>query len=364
MKRRTFTLSVAVLSATALLGTACGGGDDGGGDGGLTKLTVVLAHTNIAAAEEVSSFAVPKQLGYFEAEGLDVELITAEGSTAALTALASGSAQVAFASSVNIMQAVEKGLPVKAYSGYTTTWPWNIGVKPDSPIRSVADLKGKALGIPSLASVGASDAKVAILDAGLSLDDVELIPVSTGAAAAAALDSGKVAALDDFNDSWQNRKNSGYQVRFLPRSSITEKLFSVSLASTTRNLEQRAGDLEKFARAAFKGLLYSASHPEEAVRLGFKEYPNLRQADADETAAVQKNLATLKSSFQSSTPLTGTPAAWTDWGRLSDERWAAVQEFAVKAQLVKAQLPLDKIWDPKLLDGLNKWDRKPVLDAT
>lgn len=362
--RTRLSIPLAAAAAAALLLTGCNLDSGGEGEGGLTKLTVVLAHTNIAAAEEVSSFAVPKQLGYFRDEGLDVELITADGSTAALTALASDSAQVAFASSVNIMQAVEKGLPVKAFSGYTTTWPWNIGVKPDSPVKSVTDLKGKALGIPSLASVGASDAKVAILEAGLTLDDVELIPVGTGAAAAAALDSGKVAALNDFNDSWQTRRNSGYQVRFLPRSKITDNLFSVSFAATAANLEKRPEDLKKFARAAFKGLLYSASHPKQAVRLGFKEYPTLRQADADEAKAVEKNLQTLKSSFQSCTPLEGEPKDWGDWGRLTDERWAAVQDFAVKAELVKDKLPLDKLWDPKLLDGINDWDRQPVLNAS
>jgi ABC-type nitrate/sulfonate/bicarbonate transport system substrate-binding protein len=65
-------------------------------------LTLALARSAITPGEETFTYAVPKQLGWFKRQGLSVSLLKANGSTAALQAVASGSADVAYASSLNI----------------------------------------------------------------------------------------------------------------------------------------------------------------------------------------------------------------------------------------------------------------------
>lgn len=61
-------------------------------------LTLALARNTITPGEETFTYAVPKQLGWFKREGLTVNLLKTNGPTAALQAVASGSADVAYAS--------------------------------------------------------------------------------------------------------------------------------------------------------------------------------------------------------------------------------------------------------------------------
>jgi len=165
-------------------------------------LTLALARSAITPGEELFTYAVPKQLGWFKREGLNVSLIKANGSTAALQAVASGSADIAYASSLNIAAAVDKGVPVKAFAGLTVQWPYFIGVPPGSSIKRVGDLKGKRVGVISLASASYNDLKANLKIAGLSEADVTVVPVGAGARAAAALKNDQVDAIDSYSDSF------------------------------------------------------------------------------------------------------------------------------------------------------------------
>jgi ABC-type nitrate/sulfonate/bicarbonate transport system substrate-binding protein len=80
------------------------------------------------------------------AKACQVSLLKANGSTAALQAVASGSADVAYASSLNIAAAVDKGVPVKAFAGITVQWPYFIGVPPGSAIQDHCRSEGQARG--------------------------------------------------------------------------------------------------------------------------------------------------------------------------------------------------------------------------
>ena len=53
------------------------------------QLTLALARSAITPGEETFTYAVPKQMGWFKREGLSVNLIKTNGSTAALQAVAS-----------------------------------------------------------------------------------------------------------------------------------------------------------------------------------------------------------------------------------------------------------------------------------
>jgi NitT/TauT family transport system substrate-binding protein len=59
-----------------------------------TKATIVQMHAVIGVGEEVFLYAVPKQLGYFQAEGLDVGIQGAQSGTVSAQVIQSGGAQL------------------------------------------------------------------------------------------------------------------------------------------------------------------------------------------------------------------------------------------------------------------------------
>lgn len=324
------------------------------------KFTLAIARSAITPGEETFTYAVPKQLGYFKEEGLEVGLVKANGSTAAIQAVASGSADVAYASSASIAAAIDKGVPVKAFAGITMQWPYFIGVPPDSKIQSIADLKGKRVGVISLASASYADLKANLKLAGLAESDVKILPVGAGARAASALKNNQVDAIDSYSDSFTVMKQNGVDLRLLPRPAQMAQLFSVTMVASTQTLQKSPEKLAQFARAAYKGIIYTQRNPEKALQLSFKEFPELA-GSSDITSKDAKNtLEAMLIALADSIPAGNTPPElWGEWLNLDASRWEAVLSFAFETGQTQKQLTVAQVWDASLMPQIFNFSRTP-----
>ncbi len=99
-------------------------------------------------------FIVPKYLGYYEQEGLDVELLFAGGANEAAIQLATGNAEIADSSPAQAVIGMEEGsaapMDIRYFynAGYRNIW--SVSVPEDSPIKTIADLRGKKIGVTAL----------------------------------------------------------------------------------------------------------------------------------------------------------------------------------------------------------------------
>ena len=90
MKKRSLRRSLLLLTTTLLTGAVCGCGNQS--DENLTKLTLnEVAHSIFYAPMYVAI-----ENGYFEDEGIDLELITGFGADKTMTALLTGEADIGF----------------------------------------------------------------------------------------------------------------------------------------------------------------------------------------------------------------------------------------------------------------------------
>lgn len=365
MKKTPILKMLAVAAAVALLASCSAEQPAAGGPADSeepTELTVAFARNTITAAEEIFTYAVPKDLGFFDDENLAVEMVTADGSTAAIQALGSGSADIAYASSANILAAIEQGLPIKAFAGLTVHWPYYIGVPLDSDIQSAADLKGKRVGVISLASASYSDLKANLIEAGLTEDDVEIVPVGSGTSAAAALQSGEIDAVDSFTDSFTVMENSGLKLELLERPAAMDELFSVTMATSDKMLAENPEALAGFVRSAYQGIVYSQVNPEAALNIGFKEFPVLPGAADPDGPEAAESLAAMKIALLDSLPADPAedPNDWEDWILLTDARWQAVIDYALKTEQITKKFEVSEVWDGSLSDQYLDFDRTAI----
>jgi NitT/TauT family transport system substrate-binding protein len=324
-------------------------------------LTLALARNTITTGEELFTYAVPKQLGWFKRDGLNVELIKANGSTAAIQAVASGSADVAYASSISIAAAVDKGVPVKAFGGITVQWPYFIGVPAGSSIKKVADLKGKRIGVISLASASYADIKANLKIAGLQEADVTIIPVGAGARAAAALKANEIDAVDSYSDSFTTMRQNGIDLTLLPRPAQMEKLFSVTMVTSLDALKNKPELLTRFARAAYQGIIYTTRRPEEAMKLSFKEFPELAGSANPASPEAKNSLESMKIALGDSIPTGGTdPNTWGNWLDLGTARWEALLSFAYETGNTDKLLKPADAWDGSLIKAIFDFDRSKL----
>src|SRR5580704_11206361 len=75
----------------------------------LKKMTLVQMHPIMGVGEEVFLYAVPKHLGYFAAEGLDVDIQNTQTGMMSAQALQSNNAQVGTTAGEAVMAVREQG---------------------------------------------------------------------------------------------------------------------------------------------------------------------------------------------------------------------------------------------------------------
>ncbi len=199
---RGLSLRPAIAVVTALL-VACGGATPVA-----TSATPAAAPTATAAPTKppvvklAVSFSnvisdelplwIAKEGGYFEKNGLDVELSNI-ASTQGVAALLSGQVKFAQMGGSETLSAAAQGADVKIIGMIAGVYPFVLEV--NASIRTVADLKGKKVGVSAPGSSSDIATRVALKKMGLDPDkDVTITPVGSVQQRTAAMLTGAIDA--------------------------------------------------------------------------------------------------------------------------------------------------------------------------
>jgi len=144
---------------------------------------------------------IAEQLGYFKDEGLDVNIVDFAGGARALQAVVGGSADIvsgAFEHTVNMQF---KGQPMRAFvlQGLAPQIVLGINPKTMPNFKSVADLKGKKIGVTAPGSSTNVLANYVLARAGLRSSDVSFVGVGASNGAVAAMRSGQIDAISNLD---------------------------------------------------------------------------------------------------------------------------------------------------------------------
>ncbi|MDO8420424.1 MAG: ABC transporter substrate-binding protein [Rubrivivax sp.] len=144
---------------------------------------------------------IAEQRGYFKAEGLDVTIVDFAGGARALQAVVGGSADVvsgAFEHTVNMQF---KGQAMRAFALQGLAPQIVLGVNPKTMpnFKTVADLKGKKIGVTAPGSSTNVMVNFILAKAGLKPSDVSIIGVGASQGAVAAMRSGQIDAISNLD---------------------------------------------------------------------------------------------------------------------------------------------------------------------
>lgn len=124
---------------------------------------------------EVINLLAEDDLGFFRANGMTLTYLPGAGGGDAIRNLLSGQADVAFTDPGSFFAAIDKGEPLRAIYDVYPQNVFNVVSLSDSGIRTPADLKGKRIGVYSLASGTRLNLQLLLQQAGVSEQDVEVI---------------------------------------------------------------------------------------------------------------------------------------------------------------------------------------------
>lgn len=195
-----------------------------------------------------------EQLGYFRAEGLEVEISDFGGGDRALQAVVGGSADVVSGSYEDVIKLQGKGQFFQAFvlQGRAPQIALGVSARNLPHYRSLADLKGRRIGVAAPGSATNMMASLVLARAGLKATDVSYIGVGSSAGALAALRSGQIDALCNVD----------------PVMTLLEQKGELRIIVDTRTLK---GTREVFGGPMPAGCLYA---PLEFVQ----KYPDTAQA--------------------------------------------------------------------------------------
>ena len=142
---------------------------------------------------EQANIYVSEAKGFFKDEGIDMEFLPGQGSGDALRNVIAGNADIAFGGPEAIYLAADKGSELKAVYDIYPVNVFNVFALKSKQILTPQDLKGKKVGVISMASGTRYDLATILALNGMSERDVEL--VALGINAAPAIIEGKVDAM-------------------------------------------------------------------------------------------------------------------------------------------------------------------------
>lgn len=343
--------SLALVAAAVLTTTvaACGSSDEGGTG---TPVTFGVIGPQLLGSAYFSS--VPQYLGYWSAEGIDVEFNEFGGSGEAMTAVATDRTLIGLGGTSSVMSAQVNGnAEIKSFYSYIPNTPYWPVVMPDSPIRSIADMQGLNVGTFSLAGDGASMFAGVMAQEGLDAASVNIVEVGTGATAIQALQTGRIDAYLGYDSVYAEIESLGFALRKID-SPMDDYGFMGGLTAQPATFTNQRNVLVALGRGIAKATTFIKANPECALRIHWEEYPDSRLAGVPEEEAVQRGLVGVMARLQNQFPVDG------QWGRVATETVQARIDVAAAAGLLAREVTVEDIWDPALLDEINDFDAAAV----
>jgi NitT/TauT family transport system substrate-binding protein len=162
------------------------------------KLTIAVGGKNLLYYLPLT---IAESLGYFKAEGLDITIADFAGGSQALRALVGGSADVTSGAFEHTINMQVKGQHLRAFVLQGRAPQIVLGINPKTMpnFKSVAELKGKKLGVTAPGSSTNVLANFVLGKAGLKPGDVSIIGVGAGSGAVAAMRSGQIDAMSNLD---------------------------------------------------------------------------------------------------------------------------------------------------------------------
>ncbi|MDQ0612289.1 ABC transporter substrate-binding protein [Variovorax sp. W1I1] len=307
---------------------------------------------------------LPIALGYWKEDGYDVKIVTTGGSLQGIQQMVGGGVDFAQVNSTGLIQAnTENQVAVRGLMA-TGVIDWGVGVLQDSPVNTVADLRGKKIGIFSLGTGGMPLLKGYLRANGVNPDtEVQIIATGAGAPALEALRAGRVQALMFWGSALTGFQNAGAKMRIL-FDPTWRSLPDFTFATMQKTIDADPAMVEAIARGAAKATLFAQTNPECARRIHWKNYPGSKPTGADEATLARWDLALLQTQLET---MSGTEAMTSTKliGAMSPAAYGRMQDLMLKDGLIKRTLPPESMLHlkPGFVEAINRFDRSAVVDA-
>ena len=285
MKLSTIGRGLALGACASLVLSACVAGSNAGqsGSSATGDADVTIGLTYIPNVQFAPVYVADAQ-GLYNDAGVTATVRHHGSDEGLFTALLAGQEDVVIASGDEGVVAASQGLDLVSIGQYYASYPGAVIVPADSPIATLADLKGKTFGIPGEYGSSYYATLAAIKAGGLQTSDVTIS--SIGYTQQAALAAGQVDAVVGFtnNDAVQMRL-AGIDIREIPLDGASTPLVAASIITTREWAQAHPDQARAVVSATTQAMNAIAADPQVAIDVTAKWDTTL----SDETSLAAAN---------------------------------------------------------------------------
>ncbi len=277
-----------------------------------TKLVFQL---NFAPGGYHAGFPMALARGYYRDAGLDVTIEAGNGSQVTAQLIAAGKADIGYADAAPVMKLISSGAKMKVLATIFQGNPNQVTALKKTNLKSIADLKGRSIGMPSSGSQPSMFPLVMAAN-GLKEGDVKIVNMP-GDSLVAALMQGTVDTIAGSVDSYAlTLKSLGAETTnflFIDSGAAT---VSTSIVASDSFLAQKPEVVKAFVAASLKGWYAAIDDPAAASVELKKLFP-----DSNEKLAPAQIDATKMLMCVNRAKFVGkaTPEQWADTVKILSE---------------------------------------------
>jgi NitT/TauT family transport system substrate-binding protein len=254
--------------------------------GEVSAAQIVVSNYGVAA--NGMPYAIAMEKGFFKEEGADVSgILSSSGGGTTIRNLLGGNLDYGEVDLAGTVAAIEQGNDLHIISDNVLTvgeFVW--AVKPDSPIKTIQDFKGRKIGYTNPRSTSQALAILLLQAAGYKPDEAELVKTGGFGEGVAALDIGAIDVAPMAEPVWSKFKGKYRSVAVA--SDILPPLDNVVGVTTTAAAEVRGDFLRAIIRARRKAVDFMAANTNEAGDIIARHY----SLDSEVARSAVRNLIT------------------------------------------------------------------------
>jgi NitT/TauT family transport system substrate-binding protein len=241
-----------------------------------------------------------------------------------------GDADFGEAGADQILMANAKGLPVVATAVILQKTPVAVIFPTDSGIKTLPDLYGKTLGVPTLSVAEKQWRYVAKYN---KLDASKIHEVSLGTGIAQMIEARKVdAAVAFFFNDGLKVQSDGIPMSWILMSDVGLPIYSDGLVVNQQTLKTNPDLVRRFTRAFVKGWTYAVAHENETLEAFLKDNPTV-----DAKYSALKLPEVLKLTQSPDTQANGI-------GYSTAEKWEAMQNALVDMGIMTSKVDVKDVF--------------------
>ncbi|MFB6165703.1 MAG: ABC transporter substrate-binding protein [Haloarculaceae archaeon] len=331
--------------ALGLAGTALAAGLGGcssilGRGGGADEKTSLKTVLNWKPNPTQAGYYVARDRGYYDDEGLSVELVPGKGDTFAAKQVGLHNADLGLGSGAAVLESRKKDLPVRSYAAAqqrSNAALYTVAEQFGGRLERPRDLAGKRVAVAGDSAKTKTYTEALLTRAGVR-DSVDMVSVGVEQQTSNLLAGNVDVATGIFADGLGLRQK-GYDASMLL---IGDYVPSVGRTIFARPdyADAHADAIGGFLRATAKGWAWAGAHPPKAESVMIDAQPSLHAS---------RDMGRQKIDFSVRKLIATDAVAAHGWGWQSGQSWRAVHDALAATDMLPSGMDVSSAWTNELL---------------